>query len=178
MIITLWWALLWRPLSCIHSNTVPTVSSPNETSITSQGSDTLVPHQAERKVTLEEKLSTFFHHAFLLTSDQILSQRTLSLSPVMSSTWAVSLSHLRFESSVFNQASKNLITARIRADAAEDRNTAETSALAFLSSHECICNLNLQPVGNENTSMGSAQGIKACRSHEKPDMSSRLSGLL
>lgn len=71
---------------------------------------------------------------------------------------------------MFNQASKNLITAWIRADAAEERNTAETSALAFLSSHECICNLNLQPVGNENTSMGSAEGIKAWRLHGKPNM--------
>lgn len=51
----------------------------------------------------------------------------------------------------------------------KDTNPAETSALAFLSSHECICNLNLQPVGNENR-MGSAEGIKAWWSHGLPDM--------
>lgn len=46
----------------------------------------------------------------------------------------------------------------------KDRNTAETSALALLSNHECICNLNLQPVGNENNSMGSAVDVQEWRS--------------
>lgn len=47
---------------------VPTVSS-NETSIKSQGSDTFGPHQAERKVTLEDYNGRNEAHSFLLQTD-------------------------------------------------------------------------------------------------------------
>lgn len=50
------------------------------------------------------------------------------------------------------------------------RNAAETSALALLSNHECICNLNRQPVGNENNNMESAVDAQEWRSRGMSEM--------
>lgn len=165
MIITLVWALLWKALSCIHSHMVPTVSVQNETSIKSQGRRHLFFSERKGKwpwATAEEKL--LFHQVSGHPSWSVFSWSLRSCPPP--------------DRPVTAEVRAQCLIRPLRISLAQGcgqmqtkhRNAAETSALALLSNHECICNLNRQPVGNENNSMESAVDAQEWQSRGMAEM--------
>lgn len=141
--------------------------------------ETLVLQQAERKVTLSnngrETSLSLLHQvsAHPSWSDVLLNCLLAALLQVMSSTgagWACHCHSWGLSAVCLIRPLRISLAHGCGQMQTKDRNTAKTSALALLSNHECICNLNLQPVGNENNSMGSAVDAQEWWSQGMPEM--------
>lgn len=134
------------------------------------GQETLVLQRAERKVTLSNsgRETSLFHQVSGHPSWSVFSWSLRSCPPPGLDRPVTVTAEVRAQCLI--RPLRISLAQGCGQMQTKHRNAAETSALALLSNHECICNLNRQPVGNENNSMESAVDAQEWQSRGMSEM--------